>query len=339
MSTTATGGGSPTGSNPAGVASPNTQVDTTYPDRTELRSVPTDENRREDATRGPCRNVAQASLEPPCPSCDGQRVTKAARVPGYSCGDCGAVFQTTGGEVQKPRQRCSVEDCTLWPLCSHPTAGLLEALPEVSEPEPRRCAAPITVAGEAGDLEDECGAVLGKDLHCDVCGGGRCYQHCAGVDHFHGQLITAGTVGRLEWKIVLIAVSRLRGQLYRRTAGLEILATVSGTNVEEVIGQLDHRARELEQLDQVPPPEPARRASRNLNAGLFDMLAASEGKITPQKRTELVVEVIEWLRSCNEQWVQLADKFTMYDGEGLAICRNLHDQQVVELFARLAGAL
>jgi hypothetical protein len=221
-----------------------------------------------------------------------------------------------------------------------------QSAPEVpSEPEPRRCTAPITIAGDAGDVEDECGAVLGRDLHCDVCKGQRCYEHCAGVDHFGGRFVSLGvpTPG-LEWKIVEVAAGRFRGQLYRRYDrnfkgdGYEIIATVVGTTAASCdeqlawrIGHLTHAtAAEERAPQQTAVPLPVLEFVQNMPAG----------RLAADKRAELLHEVIEWLRGCEKRWEDeiYCGNWETVD-ELIAAAKNWHDRQVVELFSRLAGAL
>lgn len=358
MSTSATGEGTPTGSNPAGVASPNPDHDSSSPARTELRSVSTDGDRP--ATRRPAIGD-QVEVE-----CRGDWLPgtiDAVESDHFTVKGCGIpwgfdlrkegiewrwpleqaaadpgnpVLEAADQFNAHPHQHCSVEDCTLWPLCSHPTANLQDALPEV-----RRCTAPITVGSDAGDVEDECGAVLGKDLHCQVCGGGLCYQHCAGVDHFGGRLVTSGSSGMLLWKIVEVASKRFRGQLCECLVGgrLKIVATVVGTTVDSVQEQLEWRIGQMVHAsEQAAAARGEERPGREI---LFEALEFAAkvppGKITDQRRAELLLEVIEWLRGCEVQWESHRSDYN-HDRESKH-AKELHDRQVVELFSRLAGAL
>lgn len=351
-----------TGSNPAGVAAQTTPEEIGNPDRTELRSVATPEDppapRRLEVTDGTflcdgCGEVIGPTDAGPvsCVDCEiddrgifplhqkAECCDKHEAKRGCGCGGVGKLPEPAadhGNPVlaadqfnAKPRQHCSVEGCTLWPLCSHPTANLQDALPEV-----RHCTA------TEGD-GDVCGAIVGKDLHCGICDGQRCYQHCTSLDHFKGHVLSRGGAGSLSWKVVEIASGRFAGQLER---GRELLAVVGLDRRLEhgaVLAEIEHRVKVLEATEAVTPEhDRARRASgREVHAGLFDALAATQGRIPAAKRVELVREVIEWLRHCENEWDDLECRSWDTIDALLSESRRLHNAQVLGLFSRLAGAL
>lgn len=330
MSTTATGEGTPTGSNPAGVASPNSDQDSSSSARTELRSVSNDEDRQEDATRGPCRKCGRDApkftpIDPPnrpsyfecwlgsgcndgpnvvqapaveiilCPSC-GNPAVVAERVPGYSCPSCGAVFRA------------------------------------VEPPEVRRCTAIID--NPAGG---DCGALIGLDVQCGICKATRCYQHCASLDHFGGKFVSRGGSGDLEWKLVEISAGRFAGQIARGSELLAVVGLDTRLTRDVVWAKLYERVREL-QAAAAAPPAPAPRVIVGLEA--LDFLSkATAATIGRDKRIELAEEVIAWLRGCEDQWHPLIVETEFDLMLTPADCKKLHDRQVAELFSRLAGAL
>lgn len=339
MSTTATGDGSPTGSNPAGVASPNTPEDTASPDRTELRSVPTDEDRRKPVPgdRVEVEVVSEARGLHWRPA----KVLKLAErfFEWESQYDDGSPFAgLTGYDEQDWR----------WPGDGGP---LLPAEPPaVPEPEVRRCT--FITTGHDVDTDYSCGAVVGRSLHCDLCRGERCYEHCKGVDHFGGRLVSRGGTDHFDWKVVEVAAGRFMGQLWERMlpdGRPELRTVVAGLSERATVEQLSDSAKVYERSWlQMPEPPGVELGDprggrfpgswRKLNAGLFDLLAASEGKLSAAKRSELLHEVIEWLRGCEDQWGVHGGGLP-HGQTSVREAKALHDRQIVELFSRLAGAL
>lgn len=351
MSTSPTEGGTPTGSNPAGVASPNPDQDSGSSARTELQSVSTDGDRR--PTRGDLVDFDATPVTVGIP-----RQWRPARLNFVEeVKDRPGSFVVYGWFVPEHGQAVGELQCRgpggwRWPEIplGDPRRfddgggySLLATQPQgevLSEPEPLRCTAPITVAGEADDVEDECGAILGKDLHCQVCGGGLCYQHCAGVDHFAGRLVASGAAGMLLWKIVEVAVSRFRGQLYDTLLGgrLKILATSVGTSVDSVSEQIQWRIDQLVHQAERAAAAPAQMA---VPLPILDFVERVPRGLPlgRDKRAELLHEVIEWLRGCDEAWDAFAAELRHEDQDTISLCRNEHNREIAELFSRLAGAL
>jgi hypothetical protein len=58
----------------------------------------------------------------------------------------------------------------LCPICELDCAACRAERP-APHPEPRHCTAPITDDGAAGAVVDQCGAILGRDLACELCEG------------------------------------------------------------------------------------------------------------------------------------------------------------------------
>lgn len=236
---------------------------------------------------------------------------------------------------QPPRQVYRIDGDWRWPEPSWPSDW-----PESEEV--RRCTAIVVVADE-DHIEDECGAVIGKDVHCGICEGRRCYQHCASLDHFKGNVVDSGTAanGSLEWQVVEFAAGRFAGQIQRGTELLAVVGLDSPLERDQVVLQLEHRVKLLE-LGAPPTAKERRRrdSGRELHAGLFDALAATQGRIAPATRVELVREVIAWLRSCEDEWGALVPDVPAASAfEAIIKAKRLHDEQVLGLFARLAGAL
>lgn len=195
-----------------------------------------------------------------------------------------------------------------------------------SEPEVRRCDVSV------GD--DVCGAVLGN-LHCDVCYGRRCFTHCGGVDHFGGQVFARGGSGSVTWKIAEVAAGRFQGQLYRVQEGrISIVLTATSASPNEVLDRLE------EETDQLERDHASAAGTIDKPATITSAAAAAvrATRGTPEQRQRVLAEVIEWLRSSETKWDELP-RDTETAWQTIERCQDLHNRLMVELFARIGGAL
>ena len=244
----------------------------------------------------------------------------------------------------------------LGPLPEGYTFEAEREVPPAEVPAVRRCTVGVGGADQLGGGADvECGAILGSNITCRVCLGERCFPHCGGLEHFKGRTVSHGGAGSLDWYVSEIASGLYGGQIVRRLTDpadvpmgvrFEIVATVSNGNrsPDVVVAEL---MRKIDSLDPTVAPllsgkyEPPKvRQVGRIDDATDQLLAATKGKLSDTKRAELVLEVIEWLRGCEEDWgndiyVQSWDTIDAL----LEAAKKWHDRKVVELFSRLTGAL
>lgn len=324
MSTSPTEGGITTGSNPAGVASPSNDSTDGNTDRTELRSV-----RKDTDSRPPRRPALGDIVEIEIETGDFATVEWLPAMVVF-------VPETITPETDsfQAEQKARPDLPTfMWRAFEHRDGRLAwrwPGEPAAAEPPPvRRC----TVQVDRDGVGDECGTVIGDGLVCDVCKATRCFEHCGGIDHFRGEHVDQGGSGSLHWKIAEIAAGRFQGQVWRRTNDVvaQVLGTISARNRGSAYSAVNALLRRLETGNYMPPAVTA-----PLDAAANELLARAAGKVSNRKRAELLLEVVEWLRECEEEWNHLEAESV---DDMLERSKRLHDLQVAALFARIGGAL
>lgn len=342
MSKTPTGEETPVGSNPAGVASPTTPEIAPSPARTELRSVPAPENPQ-------FRRCGLLDPGQPGAVCGrrsghtGNHIADMANVITYGPGWTRWWGEHGSGEGNSTDFAKLLAAAGDDPPADPEIYGPAPVQDAVLLPDPalRHCTGQID--GETGG--ELCNAVLGANLHCERCKGQRCYAHCRGVDHLGGKFVTGGHSGKLRWKLVRTWPAGYAGQVYR---GDEIVGELhTGAEERDVLGKMLDQVDELRDLERrlrtpVPPgPEQPRQRvlpvarSGQIHVALDALLSRSVGRVPDGQRGRVLLAVVEWLNQCAIEWEQLGEVF---DAK-ITDAKKLHDQQVVELFTRIGGAL
>jgi hypothetical protein len=325
MSTSPTETGTTTGSNPTGVASPNHDNDAASSDRTELRSVPS-------------AGESQITRRPGV----GDLVEVYSGIspggPRWRLGTVWAVHPErtdpafdvsfAGVKALGYAYPFAAENGTWrWPAAEEKPEVL--SLEEASGPEVRRCTVKVTESTFA----DECGAVIGAGLVCDVCQGHRCFSHCGGLDHFGGKEFARGGSGALTWKIAEVAANRFQGQLYKADGGVvTIVANVGSGSPNEVLDFLEEEVSRQNASAAGVIEKPA-----TITSAAAEAVRAGRG--TREQRERVLAEVIAWCRESEAEWNELGGGLTHDDQDVVAMCKALHDRLTVELFARIGGAL
>jgi hypothetical protein len=203
--------------------------------------------------------------------------------------------------------------------------------------------------------------VLGADLtpeRCRVCLGARCFSHCGGIGHYADtRLIAGGGSQGWEWQ-VFARGPYFAGQVWR---GAEVLTfgglghTDSEVVMNETLAAFSaHSMPEAELCG--PPPEallrelpqdavrlPALLPGHTLGAlaslaGHAAVRAADVGHSLRRRTIDVVDVVKDWLERSDAEWVELANAEDM-SPRMVERCRQLRDRELVDLFARISGAL